>query len=543
MLKDSAENSPSASDMLPVSTQSPTPDLLQESQDTAANVAFDELSTESNDHQSQIVTALTLPDDVTSQIFVLCLPNDGRVYPSPTTAPLLLAQICRDWRNVALATCQLWASIYLNFPLPKALCTKFSEKALCVLDAWLSRAKGYPLTLGLDYKTGIEGNFESLLLSMFSEYGDHPGKEIPSAILQFVSAHSARIECLETRFSADHFRQIIPHRASMPLLRTPTAPDSADDTLSDIMAGAPLLRKLHLSQYPSLKFSSRSLDTLEIEDASSIESFFRVLRQFPALTRLNFKLFKFHPAGLPANPMTHRRLTSLHLQGLEATGILSMLVLPNLHHLTLIDYPFFEIILSFVSRSSCNITKLEIGVEKFTAHELSSFLTAFPSLHTLTVDVCPNVNRALECVLSPPSLLPRLTILAVEDSRGCGVNYERLLSLLRERQQTSGIDGRSPIATLHTLRLELLKPYQGTLTDDGEWFDYDYDVDKGDYDDESDETEYSWKPEGDVAGSLEQLIAEGLKFSVKLIDTLDEGRKPKYWPSRSGAKNSARAGR
>ncbi|KAJ6482722.1 hypothetical protein C8R45DRAFT_762502, partial [Mycena sanguinolenta] len=55
-----------------------------------------------------IYPVLTLPFDITSYIFVHCLPAHGRVTPSPFRAPLLLTQVCRYWREVALTTCRLW---------------------------------------------------------------------------------------------------------------------------------------------------------------------------------------------------------------------------------------------------------------------------------------------------------------------------------------------------------------------------------------------------------------------------------------------------
>ncbi|KAJ6537117.1 hypothetical protein B0H19DRAFT_900608, partial [Mycena capillaripes] len=51
---------------------------------------------------------LSLPDEITSTIFIHCLPAHGRVRPSPRRAPLLLAQICKLWREIALSTGQLW---------------------------------------------------------------------------------------------------------------------------------------------------------------------------------------------------------------------------------------------------------------------------------------------------------------------------------------------------------------------------------------------------------------------------------------------------
>ncbi|KAJ6571008.1 hypothetical protein DFH09DRAFT_889879, partial [Mycena vulgaris] len=57
---------------------------------------------------------LTLPTEITSRIFVQCLPPHGRVHPSPSAGPLILAQIYRQWRDVALSSCQLWGSIYIH---------------------------------------------------------------------------------------------------------------------------------------------------------------------------------------------------------------------------------------------------------------------------------------------------------------------------------------------------------------------------------------------------------------------------------------------
>ncbi|KAJ7211560.1 hypothetical protein GGX14DRAFT_329134, partial [Mycena pura] len=58
-----------------------------------------------------VYPVLTLPNEITSRIFVQCLPDHGRVRPSPRSVPLLVAQVCRRWREVALATCKLWSSI------------------------------------------------------------------------------------------------------------------------------------------------------------------------------------------------------------------------------------------------------------------------------------------------------------------------------------------------------------------------------------------------------------------------------------------------
>ncbi|KAJ7220748.1 hypothetical protein GGX14DRAFT_339248, partial [Mycena pura] len=55
-----------------------------------------------------VYPVLTLPNEIVSRIFVDCLPGHGRVRPSERMAPLLLARICRCWRDIALGTCELW---------------------------------------------------------------------------------------------------------------------------------------------------------------------------------------------------------------------------------------------------------------------------------------------------------------------------------------------------------------------------------------------------------------------------------------------------
>ncbi|KAJ7187195.1 hypothetical protein C8R46DRAFT_879945, partial [Mycena filopes] len=92
-----------------------------------------------------VYPVLTLPNEITSTIFVACLPifvaclpSHGRVRPSPQTAPLLLAQVCGHWREVALATTELWSS----FDLASAYPGSFR-----LLESWISRAKRSPLSL------------------------------------------------------------------------------------------------------------------------------------------------------------------------------------------------------------------------------------------------------------------------------------------------------------------------------------------------------------------------------------------------------------
>ncbi|KAJ7210922.1 hypothetical protein GGX14DRAFT_312071, partial [Mycena pura] len=49
---------------------------------------------------------LTLPTEITAEIFKWCIDTDERLLPS--VAPLLLTRICRDWRDLAFSIPALW---------------------------------------------------------------------------------------------------------------------------------------------------------------------------------------------------------------------------------------------------------------------------------------------------------------------------------------------------------------------------------------------------------------------------------------------------
>ncbi|KAJ7142886.1 hypothetical protein C8R44DRAFT_545707, partial [Mycena epipterygia] len=55
-----------------------------------------------------VYPVLTLPTEIMARIFVECLPSHGRVRPSVHMPPLTLAQICGQWRDIALSTPELW---------------------------------------------------------------------------------------------------------------------------------------------------------------------------------------------------------------------------------------------------------------------------------------------------------------------------------------------------------------------------------------------------------------------------------------------------
>ncbi|KAJ7056147.1 hypothetical protein C8F01DRAFT_1156961 [Mycena amicta] len=85
-----------------------------------------------------------MPDDILRSIFVASLPRNRGAAISSDESPLLLCQICRLWRDIALKTPPLWASIYVIIP-PEHLVPQLSA----VLSTWIARAGSIPLSFDL----------------------------------------------------------------------------------------------------------------------------------------------------------------------------------------------------------------------------------------------------------------------------------------------------------------------------------------------------------------------------------------------------------
>ena len=75
-----------------------------------------ELANEISRHQALMAPIRRLPVDVIREIFINCLPTTHNAVISPEECPILLTRICSGWRNIALSTAVLWASIHVPIP-------------------------------------------------------------------------------------------------------------------------------------------------------------------------------------------------------------------------------------------------------------------------------------------------------------------------------------------------------------------------------------------------------------------------------------------
>ncbi|KAJ7914447.1 hypothetical protein B0H13DRAFT_439052, partial [Mycena leptocephala] len=94
-----------------------------------------------------IYPVLTLPAEIVSEIFVRFIP----VYPlrPPITgllSPIILGQICRTWREIALSTPELWCRIGVSLP-ESNVALRLAQKLRT--NAWLTRSGSCLLSIEL----------------------------------------------------------------------------------------------------------------------------------------------------------------------------------------------------------------------------------------------------------------------------------------------------------------------------------------------------------------------------------------------------------
>ncbi|KAJ7445096.1 hypothetical protein FB451DRAFT_1568225 [Mycena latifolia] len=438
-----------------------------------------------------VYPVLTLPIEITSRILVHCLPTHGRVSPSPSTAPLILVQICRHWREVALSTCELWSSIYVELPFnlywfDKAPIGPRDHGARALVQTWLSRAKGHPISLGLNHQLRI----------------------VPDALVSLILSFAGQIRHLDLHLVPEQFSRLRPLHTSFPILQHLATSHSSYEELQELLKDAPSLRELRLlGRQFSVNFSLPLLTHLEITEEVSKETFLYILTNFPVLSHLAFSLNEFESRSITGTsiPTTFRHLSSLVVSSSPSSSALHLLTLPNLRKLDLPPFYEPEDLDPFLTRSSCSIDHLVMAFDGFDddeAEEVVKALKVFPSVVVLELR-SSDVN-ALMRDLHSPSLLPRLREIIVSSHIGpnaAEIDYEDIIEMLDRRRD-------SPRAVeLRKFHLNM-SLYAGNLPDD---------------------FEYVWCPGSLASSELERFIADGLDFIV----TFEPNGQYYRWPEDS----------
>ncbi|KAK7018283.1 hypothetical protein R3P38DRAFT_1296902 [Favolaschia claudopus] len=297
------------------------PELNYGSLNTSISLTVNENGHEISDPspESYLSRILTVPLDITIEIFLLCLP---RPYCRPCSrdAPLLLLQVCSYWRSVALATPLLWARLdmELHFRHPRRM-----KNVRSCMTEWITRASAALLALGLQEA----GRSESTVLE--NQMGT------------IVSRYASRCESLRLRASITTLSEL-PKIGTLPTVRRLGLEYFQSDLPShpvtiSAFRDTPNLREVALGPFTSpaiIEIPWCQITTFAGGSMSSADYLF-IFRSCPQLMSCTvIHLTRGGISGSETAGCTHSCLQSLNISN-SAGRILTLVGFPSLTELSL----------------------------------------------------------------------------------------------------------------------------------------------------------------------------------------------------------------
>ncbi|KAJ7025943.1 hypothetical protein C8F04DRAFT_1009438 [Mycena alexandri] len=418
---------------------------------------------------------ISTPAELVSEIFLACLPDNGRVQPSRHAAPLSLSQICRHWREIALSTPQLWSSVDFTFqrgftmggdPDIRIRNVSFysdeddsddsdSERdspydgACALVRTWFHRAKGCPVSVTLRCS---------------------PNRTMPPKIFSAIAEFSAQWGRLELTLPLSDIPSLEAIRGPFPELQSLAIDISTARSFSQVtrltgFLAAPRLRTVRLFSFHltlnNVLVDSAQVTSLELKEHLSKLAWTAIFTRFPTLRHFT--------AGLSfdeSDPTAFKSVPPLESLCIDPSeDPLGMLTLPHLRRLKYyIDTARAGRLLAFLSRSTCLLTHLTLRTYSVDDDTLLKCLRAVPHLITLELERYSR-NRGLYEHLQAPVLLPRLQHLAIAES-GRDYKYEPVFTMLRVRRASH--PGPNPEATVRLRTFDLTLDVKDLDSDDDE---------------------------------------------------------------------------
>ncbi|KAJ7724861.1 hypothetical protein B0H16DRAFT_1698487 [Mycena metata] len=288
---------------------------------------------------SVVYPVLTLPPEIISEIFVHCLPDKRKLdVVNPDEAPLLLMHVCSPWRQIAIATPQLWSTFEFTG-------TKKSFNIVDIAETWFNRASKRELSVKL--------------------HGALVGTTDLARFLPILQRHTQEMRSLEISL----------HWAQLTLIDSPLDCVRLQKVAIEVLGGAPgnsplmfvnvsLLREVSLGGLP---ISCVALPWSRITKFTGAR--FRIaecLEALRAMPNLMECAFATTWNALDAVALSHQHIQHLTLFRSEAGAeeadcpqLLGFVTLPALKALVVGGvFDFEDALDSFLSRSAVQLQKL-----------------------------------------------------------------------------------------------------------------------------------------------------------------------------------------
>ncbi|KAF8214067.1 hypothetical protein K438DRAFT_1802813 [Mycena galopus ATCC 62051] len=284
-------------------------------------------------YETATFPVLTLPMEITTEVFLHCLrlfdPLSIPNLEAKTSAPVVLSNVCRRWREVAAATPVLWSKLEVRFNKITTEIVATPELVEGLIDRWLSRAGNCPLSLDLSF-----GNEPSL-----------------SRLRDIIHRWSHRVQYirLDSTGSRHDISPLGLDSAAFPLLQGATLGRfPVLDPLPIILFGsAPYLHTLCL-RHKGFTSNDIAFPWSQLTRFEGIVADLLLFTLAPNLTEMTCT-FILETGDLIM--ITHRSLISLTI-GDESEDVLEYLTLPALQRLDVLGMDKIDSLEPFLVRSS-----------------------------------------------------------------------------------------------------------------------------------------------------------------------------------------------
>lgn len=369
----------------------------------------DELREFGRVHNALLSSLRRFPHELLSYTFLLSVSDiDDTNAQELRKAVMLPAQVCRQWRNVALSTPRLWSQIHID--LKKRNLKEEAEFA----QTWLVRSGGCPL---------------SISLSQFMAVDVHK----PLTPFETIFAHSDRWERLSLTVTHPLLHAFRSAKSHFPHLQTLSIQSiTRDEEILDAFEIAPQLHSLTIGHniFPTrLRVPWSQLTYCNMHPYQlSIDDCFEVLQHAFGLKKLLLHLHRPGPHQ-SRSLIRHEHLQELSIQANTELGpLFDKSSLPALQAFTCsseFHYKWAQPqFLSFLSRSACplQILCLDFLTSPVGDDDLAQILQLIPSLVKLELrHACarstltkPLFNKLTFVAQELEYLLPNLTTLVLD---------------------------------------------------------------------------------------------------------------------------------
>jgi hypothetical protein len=391
----------------------------------------EEMCRYAEEHRGFLAPVRRCPDEILSEIFTFCIPERECF---ERRDPLLVDQICRRWREVALGTPALWSDITVVHRERKHDAGLQAEREAEMAQEWLQRAGGRPISLEL-----------------YSSLYSSPVHFIET-ILPTISPTSNGWQHLRAGLSlhkANRLSLLKGALASLQSLKLDVS-TSPNEPICDVFETAPRLYRVELlsgAQWFTLPWEQ--LTDLSTKTVNSLDDCLTILSDCPNLISCVFEgviMRGVDPnSRFRQNLLRHSRLRNLKIEThFNPSAFFDCLATPELRAIHLVDksnHVFHDAIINFLLRSSCTIVKLIWDMDICSIRGVDRVIRIMPGLEELEVTRNCGAQFARQLLLdltldthAHESLYLCLRLHTIRLYSATGFDIPVLLELIRSRR-------------------------------------------------------------------------------------------------------------